>query len=54
MEKKKSLNERSSYAFAGFLFLGIAFGLLFNQIAVGALMGLALGCISIALLSKNK
>jgi len=54
MEKKKRMSERSSYAFVGFLILGIAFGMLFNQVAVGTLIGLALGFISIAIFGKNK
>jgi hypothetical protein len=53
MEKKKGrMSERSGYAFVGFLILGIAFGMLFNQVAVGVLAGLALGFISIAVLGK--
>jgi hypothetical protein len=54
MAKKNRMDERSSYAFVGFLILGIAFGMLLNQVAVGTLIGLALGFISIALLGKGK
>ena len=54
MKKKKRRSERSSYAFVGFLILGIAFGMLYNQVAVGTLIGLALGFISMALLADKR
>jgi len=54
MRKKKQIGERSSYAFVGFLILGLAFGMLYNQVAVGVLIGFALGLISIAIFGKSK
>ena len=51
--KKKDDYERSGVAFVGFLFLGIAAGMLYNQVAVGTMAGLGLGFIAMALL-KNK
>jgi len=62
MKKKSRIGERSGsrqyerggIAFVGFLILGIAFGMLFNQVAVGTLIGLALGFISMAVLKEKK
>lgn len=54
MEKKSQIGERSGLAFVGFLILGLAFGILYNQTAVGVLMGLGLGFISMALLKEKK
>ena len=53
MEKKSGIGERSGVAFVGFLILGIAFGMLYNQVAVGTLIGLALGFISMAIFGKK-
>lgn len=53
-EKKNRIGERSGVAFVGFLFLGIAFGMLYNQVAVGIMVGLGLGFISMALLAERK
>ena len=54
MEKKNKIDERSGVAFVGFLILGIAFGILYNQVAVGTLAGLGLGFISMALFADRK
>jgi hypothetical protein len=62
MEKKSRTGERSDslqyerggIAFVGFIMLGLAFGILYNQTAVGILAGLGLGFISMAILAKNK
>ena len=53
MAKKNDNYERSGIAFVGFLFLGIAAGMLFNQTAVGVMAGLGLGFIAMALLKKG-
>ena len=52
MAKKDENWDRAGVAFVGFLFLGIAFGLLYNQIAVGVMAGLGLGFIAMAVLKK--
>lgn len=54
MEMKSRIGERSGVAFVGFLMLGIAFGILFNQVAVGVLAGLGLGFVAMALLADKK
>lgn len=60
MEKEKSERkdsqkyERGGISFVGFLMLGIAFGILYNQVAVGTLAGLGLGFISMAFLTEKK
>lgn len=54
MGKKSKMGDRSGTAFVGFLFLGIAFGILYNQVAVGVMAGLGLGFISMALLADKK
>ena len=54
MKKKSGIGDRSGVAFVGFLFLGIAFGMLYNQVAVGVMAGLGLGFISMALLGEKK
>jgi len=58
MAKEKKKNEmdyeRSGIAFVGFLLLGIAFGILYNQTAVGVMAGLGSGFIAMALLTKRK
>ena len=53
MGKKDEKWERPGVAFVGFLLLGIAVGMLFNQVAVGAIAGLGLGFIAMALLAKK-
>ena len=57
-EKKESSDslkyERGGISFVGFLMLGIAFGILYNQVAVGTLAGLGLGFISMAFLAEKK
>ena len=50
---KKDNYERSGIAFVGFLFLGIAVGMLYNQTAIGVMAGLGLGFIAMAIL-KDK
>ena len=53
--KKKSLNyERSGVAFVGFLLLGLALGMLFDQTAVGILAGLGLGFLSMAIFAERE
>ena len=51
-KKKDKMSERSGLAFVGFLMLGLAIGILYNQTAVGVLAGLGLGFISMAVLNK--
>ena len=53
MAKKSKIGERAGVAFVGFLILGIAIGMLYNQTAVGVLAGLGLGFISMALLADK-
>jgi hypothetical protein len=53
VKKKRVMSDRMSYAFVGFLVMGLAFGMLFNQVSVGVLIGFALGLISLAVLSKK-
>jgi hypothetical protein len=54
MAKKKEIRDRSGVAFVGFLMLGLAFGIFYNQTAVGVLAGLGLGFIAMALLAESK
>ena len=54
MQKKDQDYERSGIAFVGFLFVGLALGIYYNQTAVGVLMGLGLGFIAMALLKGKK
>ncbi|MBU0530320.1 MAG: hypothetical protein KKC05_01480 [Nanoarchaeota archaeon] len=50
---KKNNSERSGLAFVGFLMMGLGVGILYNQVAVGVLIGLGLGFISMAILGTN-
>ena len=52
MERK--IGERSGVAFVGFLFLGVAIGILYNQTVVGFIAGLGLGFVSMALLAESR
>ena len=54
MAKKKDNYDRAGIAFVGFIMLGLAFGIYFNQTAVGILAGLGLGFIAMALLKESK
>ena len=54
MKKKNDEYERSGIAFVGFLLLGIAVGMYYNQTAVGVLGGLGLGFIAMAILKEKK
>jgi hypothetical protein len=53
MAEKDGKWESPGIAFVGFLLLGIAVGMLFNQVAVGVMAGLGLGFIAMALLAKK-
>ncbi len=52
MKKKKE--EPEGIAFVGFLFLGMALGVLFNRWDVGIFAGLAMGFIAMATLKITR
>ncbi|MBU0953344.1 MAG: hypothetical protein KKA90_02910 [Nanoarchaeota archaeon] len=49
-QRAKKEKVSSGTAFVGFLFLGLAFGILYNQVAVGVLVGLGLGFLAMVVL----
>lgn len=51
---KRKHDDPSGLAFVGFLFLGIALGIYFNQTAVGTLAGLGLGFLSMAYFKSRR
>lgn len=53
-EAKKSKDSRPGLAFVGCLMLGIGVGLYFGRPDVGTLIGLGVGFIAMALLTKKK
>ena len=46
--------EPGGMAFVGFILLGVAFGLLTGQVAVGAIAGVGLGFIAMGIISRNR
>ena len=52
-EKVKKKQDPSNMIFVGCMFLGIAIGMLLDQIAVGTLAGLGIGFIAKYLISKK-
>ncbi len=46
--------ERGGLAFAGGLFLGSGFGMLFDNVAAGATIGMGLGFLAMAFFGKRK
>ena len=54
MRKCSKKDEPGGLAFVGFIILGLAFGIYYNQTAVGVLAGLALGFISMAIFRSKK
>ena len=53
-EAKKSKDSRPGLAFVGSLMLGIGIGLYYGRPDVGTLVGLGIGFIAMALLTKSK
>jgi hypothetical protein len=52
--RKKMDYERGGLAFAGGLFLGSGFGMLFDNVAAGATIGRGLGFLAMAFFGKRK
>jgi len=46
--------DNSSLVFVGFLFLGIAFGMLFSNVAIGTLLGLGAGFLGMYYVKNRK
>ena len=51
--KSNIFSQAASWVFIGCMFIGIATGIYFNQVAVGTLAGIGIGFIARALLSAN-
>ena len=51
--KSNLFSHAANWVFIGFMFLGIAIGMYFNQTAIGTLAGMGIGFIARALIGLN-